>query len=270
MKRTVLVTGASAGIGKATALHLAQQGYTVYGTARRLASMQDLQQAGIHVLAMDVTDEDSMVSGVQQILAAEGTIDVLVNSAGFGSYGAVEDVPLTDAKYQLDVNLFGAARLTQLVLPAMRAQHWGKIVNISSVGGKLANPFGAWYHASKFALEALSDSLRNEVKPFGIDVVVIEPGGIQSEWAGIAHDSLLKVSGHSAYQGMVRKFGDALKTTEAKLPGPDLIADLVQRAIEAKSPRTRYAGGYLAKPLLFLRKVLSDKMMDRLTMSQLR
>ncbi|MES1160050.1 MAG: oxidoreductase, partial [Bacteroidota bacterium] len=194
MKKVVLITGASAGIGKETARLLAGSGYIVYGAARRVDKMADLRALGIKVLAMDVTDETSMKEGIDTLLKAEGRIDILVNNAGFGSYGAVEDVPLADARYQLEVNVFGTARLIQLVLPAMHQQQFGKIVNISSIGGRFATPLGAWYHASKFALEALSDSLRNEVKPFGIDVIVIEPGGVKTEWPGIAADNLLKVS----------------------------------------------------------------------------
>lgn len=270
MKKVVLVTGASAGIGKATALVLAQNGYTVYGAARRVSRLNDLIAHGIKPLAMDVTDDDSMQAGIARILTAEKRIDVLVNNAGFGSYGAVEDVPLSDAKYQLEVNLFGAARLIQLVLPVMRTQRKGTIVNISSIGGKIATPFGGWYHASKFALEGLSDSLRNEVKPFGIDVIVIEPGGIKSEWGGIAFDSLVKISGTTAYREMAGKFADAFKGTENKNPEPEVIGHLVLKAVEAKKPKARYAAGYLARPTLIARKLLSDGMMDKLMMSQIK
>lgn len=269
MKKVVLITGASAGMGKETARLLAQQGYTVYGAARRTDKMQGLLPLGIRPLAMDVTDEAALTQGVAQLIAAEGRIDVLINNAGFGSYGAVEDVPLADARYQLEVNLFGAARLIQLVLPQMRAQGAGKIVNISSIGGKMATPFGGWYHASKFALEGLSDSLRNEVKPFGIDVILIEPGGIKSEWGGIAVEGLLRTSGHTAYQAGARKFGEASKAIEDKLPGPELIANLIWKAIEARKPRARYVAGYLARPTLLMRQLLSDGLMDKLIMSQL-
>ena len=158
----------------------------------------------------------------------------------------------------------------QLVLPYMRKQQFGKIVNISSIGGKFAMPFGGWYHASKFAIEGLSDSLRNEVKPFGIDVVVIEPGGIKSEWGGIAMDSLAKVSGDTAYKDMVAKMDRSFKEANDKVPGPEIIAELIKKAIEAKKPKARYAAGYMAKPLLFLRKSLSDNLMDKLVMSQMK
>jgi len=270
MNKVVLITGASAGMGKETALLLAKNGYTVYGAARRIDKMNDLKEGGIKTLQLDVTKDDSMVKCVEQIIANEGRIDILVNNAGFGSYGAVEDVPMADAKYQLEVNLFGAVRLIQLVLPAMRQQQGGKIVNISSIGGKMATPLGGWYHASKFALEGLSDSLRNEVKPFGIDVIVIEPGGIRSEWGGIAFDSLLKVSGHTAYQPMADKFAAAFKGTEGKNPPPIIIAELIRKAIEAKRPKARYAAGYMARPALLMKKIFSDRMVDKIIMSQIK
>jgi NAD(P)-dependent dehydrogenase (short-subunit alcohol dehydrogenase family) len=270
MKKVVLITGASAGIGKETARVLAQNGYTVYGAARRVERMADLAPFGVKAIQMDVIDDDSMVKGVAQIITAEKRIDVLINNAGFGSYGAVEDVSIADAKYQLDVNLFGAARLIQLVLPYMRENRWGRIVNISSIGGKMAMPFGGWYHASKFALEGLSDSLRTEVEPFGIDVIVIEPGGIKSEWGGIAMDSLMKVSGDTAYKEMAGRIANSFKTVEDKIPGPILIAELIRKAIGSVKPKTRYVAGYMARPAMLMRKVLSDRMMDRMVLSQIK
>lgn len=270
MKKVVLITGASAGIGEETANFLQQNGYTVYGAARRVERMKALEQLGVKTLKMDVTNDGSVIKGVEQIIAAEGRIDVLINNAGFGSYGAVEDVSMDDARYQLEVNVIGAMRLTQLVLPHMRAQRSGKIVNISSIGGKIAMPFGGWYHASKFAIEALSDSLRQEVAPFGIDVVVIEPGGIQSEWGGIAMDSLVKTSGSGAYHQMVGKMDRSFRAIDGKIPGPDLIAGLIKKAIEANKPKTRYLAGYMAKPARFFRRLLSDRMMDKMLASQMK
>ena len=270
MNKVVLVTGASTGMGEETATYLAKNGYTVYGAARRTDKLKELEPLGIRTLAMDVTNDESMVKGIQQIITAEGHIDILVNSAGFGSFGAIEDVSMKDAKYQLEVNLFGAARLIQLVLPHMRKQHYGKIVNISSIGGKMAMPFGGWYHASKFALEGLSDSLRNEVRSFGIDVIVIEPGGVKSEWGQIAMDSLIKVSGNTAYQSQAEKLASSFKTRSDQNAKPIVIAELIKKAIEAKKPKTRYSAGYMAAPVLFLRKVLSDNLMDKAIMSQLK
>lgn len=268
MKKVVLITGASAGIGKETAILLAKNGYKVYGAARRVDKMNELKSLGISTLVMDVTDDVSMTRGVNQIIQEEGRIDVLVNNAGFGSYGAIEDVRMEDARYQMEVNVFGAARLIQLVLPYMRKHKYGKIVNISSIGGKMATPFGGWYHASKFAIEGLSDSLRNEVKPFGIDVIVMEPGAIKSEWGSIAFDNLMKVSGETAYKETVKRLSTAFKSAESKNSGPEVIASLIREAIEAAHPRTRYVAGYMAKPGIFMRKILSDKMMDKLIMGQ--
>jgi short-subunit dehydrogenase len=268
MKNTVLITGASAGIGKATAIYLAKNGYNVYGAARRVDKMQDLIVHGIKPIQLDVTDDTSAAACVEQILREAGSIDILVNNAGFGSEGAIEDVPLKDAKYQMEVNVFGAMRLSQLVLPKMRENRYGKIVNISSVGGKIALPLGGWYHASKFAMEALSDSMRMEVKPFGIDVIVVEPGGVKSEWGDIAIESLLRVSGDSAYKEMVHGAEKSFKRTENNNSEPIVIAKLIEKGIKARQPKTRYAGGSMAKMLLFLRSVLSDKMLDRLILSQ--
>lgn len=270
MKKVVLITGASAGIGKETAAFLQKNGYIVYGAARRTDRLKELEQLGVKTMVMDVTDDASMVKGIQTIISAEGRLDILVNNAGFGSYGAVEDVTIEDARYQLEVNVFGAARLIQLALPHMRKQRFGKIVNISSIGGKFATPFGGWYHASKFAIEGLSDSLRNEVRSFGIDVIVIEPGGIKTEWGDIAMDSMRKVSGDTAYKALVAKMDDSFKEIEDKIPGPELIAKLIKKAIEAKKPKARYAAGYMAKPVLFLRRILPDRLMDKVIMSRMK
>ena len=270
MQKTVLITGASAGIGKATAIYLAQNGYTVYGAARRVEKMQELASYGIKPVALDVTKDESIMACVEQIFNEAGSIDILVNNAGFGSYGAIEDVALSDAKYQLEVNVFGAMRLAQLVLPKMRENRYGKIINVSSVGGKIASPLGGWYHASKFALEALSDALRLEVQSFGVNVVVIQPGGTKSEWGNIALDSLLRVSGQTAYAGLVAGFRKSFEKVAGNVPEPIVIAKLIKTSIEAKNPKTRYSGGYMAKPMLFLRQILSDKLFDRMLLSQLK
>ncbi|MEP6464820.1 MAG: oxidoreductase [Parafilimonas sp.] len=270
MKKIVLITGATTGIGKATAIELAKANYVVYGAARRQDKLKELEQYNIKTLRMDVADDALVTQGIETILHNEGRIDVLINNAGFGSYGAIEDVPITDARYQLEVNVFGAARLMQLVLPHMRKQQYGKIVNISSIGGKLATPFGGWYHASKYALEGLSDSLRNEVKPFGIDVILIEPGGVESEWGSIAYDNLIKNSSHSVYRTMAEKFADGLKQTLHKNAKATLIARLIEKAIKAKKPKARYVAGYMATPALLAKKVLSDRMFDAAMMSQLK
>ncbi|WP_077035200.1 oxidoreductase [Pelomonas sp. KK5] len=264
-----LITGASSGMGKDFALRLLAEGYTVYAAARRLERMGDIAASGGLTLAMDVTDDASMVGAVTRILDEQGRIDVLINNAGYGQYGALEDVPVAEGRRQMETNLIGLARLTQLCLPTMRAQGRGRILNISSIGGKLATPLGGWYHASKFALEGYSDALRNEVRRFGIDVVVIEPGGIASEWSGIATQEAEKHSGTGAYASFVKKFG-ALQQDQRKLPGPRVISDLVVRALRARRPRARYHGGFLAGPMLLLRGLLSDRLFDRLISSAFR
>jgi len=262
-----LVTGASSGIGATTAQRLAALGLTVYAAARRVERLEPLVVDGIRVLAMDVTDEESRRLGIETILAETGRIDVLVNNAGYGSYGAVEDVPANEARAQFDVNLFGAAELIRLVLPAMRAQGSGTIVNISSMGGRLYTPFGGWYHATKYALEALSDCLRMEVAPFGVNVVIIEPGAIRTQWGAIAADRLLASSSGGVYEGRVERTADNLaagsRTGTLLASPPSVVAEAVVRAVTARRPRTRYPVGVGAKPLLFLRAVLPDRVFDR-------
>ena len=262
--KTALVTGASSGIGEATALKLNDLGFTVYGAARRTDRLQQLAARGITPLAMDVTNEDSMRAGVDRIVAETGRVDVLVNNAGYGSYGAIEDVPLSEARDQFEVNVFGAARLTQLVLPQMRDQRSGTIVNITSMGGKIYTPLGGWYHATKFALEALSDCLRMEVKPFGINVVVIEPGGIQTEWPGIAAGKLKQASSGGPYAKQANAVADSLTSdaTARRSSPPTLIADTIAKAVTARRPKTRYAVGYGARPMIFLHDVLPDRAFD--------
>ena len=181
-KRVALVTGASSGLGKDFALRLLAEGYAVYGAARRIERMRDIEAAGGVALTMDVTDDDTMIVAINRMISEQSRIDVLINNAGYGQMGALEDVPIEEGRRQMEVNLVGAARLTQLALPYMRSQKSGKIVNVSSIGGKIAIPLGGWYHASKFALKGYSDALRMEVRPFGIHVIVIEPGGTDTEW----------------------------------------------------------------------------------------
>lgn len=269
MKKTVLVTGASGGIGQATAIYLAQNGYNVYGAARRIEKMQELKTHGIKPIALDVTNEESLITCVEQILKEAGRIDILINNAGSGYYGALEDMPLADAKYQLEVNVFGVARLIQLVLPTMRKNNYGKIVNISSVGGKVTLPMGAWYHASKFALEGLSDALRKEVKPFDIDVIVIEPGGTKSEMTALGSEYMKRVSGKTVYSTLATGVGKMYAAIEKDAADPIVIAKLIKKGIEATNPKTRYVGASGAKLMLFFRKILSDKLFDRMIMSQI-
>ena len=267
-QRVALVTGASSGIGAQTARALHRAGFVVYGAARRVERMRELAEVGVRTLSMDVTDETSLRSGVDRVHAESGRIDVLVNNAGYGSYGAVEDVPLCEARAQFDVNVFGAAALIALVLPGMRERRSGTIVNISSMGGRIYTPMGAWYHATKFALEALSDSLRLEVAPFGIRVVIIEPGAIRTEWGQIAADNLRSVSGDGPYRDLARRTARTLASSSrpdaSMVSGPSVIARTVVTAATARRPRTRYAVGAGAKPLILARTILPDRVFDRL------
>ena len=242
----------------------------MYGGARRVDKMEALERAGGHALALDVTEEDSMAAFVETVLANEGRIDALINNAGYGSYGAVEDVPLEEARRQFDVNLFGLARMIQLVLPTMREQRSGTIVNISSMGGKMYTPMGAWYHATKHALEGFSDCLRYELAPHGVRVVVVEPGAIQTEWGGIASDSLMETSGTGAYADMARSTKRAMDGAYEKggATPPEVIARTIGKAVSAQKPRTRYLVGQYAKPLVALRRLVPDRMFDAILRSQ--
>jgi NAD(P)-dependent dehydrogenase (short-subunit alcohol dehydrogenase family) len=264
--KTALVTGASSGIGEATARKLQTLGFTVYGAARRTDRLESLAADGIRPLAMDVTDEASMQGGIDQIINETGRIDALVNNAGYGSYGALEDVDIDEGRRQFEVNVFGAMRLVQLALPHMRAQRSGTIVNITSMGGKIYTPLGGWYHGTKFALEALSDCLRLEVKPFGIDVVVIEPGGIATEWGGIAADFVHQTSGNGPYAAQAEAVAKSLRSEANgnRNSPPSVIADAIGKAVTATKPKTRYAVGYGAKPLITARGLLNDRQFDAL------
>jgi NAD(P)-dependent dehydrogenase (short-subunit alcohol dehydrogenase family) len=266
MDKIALVTGASSGIGEATAQQLLADGCKVFAAARRLERMQSLAALGATLLPLDLTDDASIIRTVEAIKTGAGRLNVLVNNAGYGSYGAIEDVPLEEARRQFEVNVFGLARLCQLVLPMMRAQKSGKIVNVTSIGGKIWEPFGAWYHATKFAVEGLSDSLRVEVRSFGIDVIIIEPGAIKTEWGGIASEGLLRASGDGPYASYAQRHARLLGTADKSnlASPPDVVAKTIARAVRARRPKTRYATGGGAHTILFLHRVLSDRMFDRL------
>ncbi|MFF7476694.1 oxidoreductase [Streptomyces sp. NPDC008092] len=264
--KTALVTGASSGIGEATAIKLHELGYTVYGAARHEGGLADVAAAGVIPLIMDVSDDESMLAGFRQIIAETGRIDVLVNSAGYGSYGAVEDVSMEEARRQAEVNVFGAMRLAQLALPYMREQRGGKIVNVTSMGGKFYSPLGGWYHASKYALEALSDCLRLETRPFGIDVVIIEPGNIRTGGNVVTAAKLQEASGTGPYATQATAVLAAF-TSEANArreSPPSVIAEAVAKAVTARRPKTRYAAGFGARPLITLRGIISDRAFDGL------
>jgi len=270
MGKIALITGASSGMGKSTAKILHSQGYTVYGAARRLEEMQDLTDYGISIVSLDLTKDESIVNCINTILEKEGRLDILINNAGYGSYGAVEDVSIEEAKRQFEVNMFGLARITQLVLPKMRYHKFGRIVNISSMGGKIYTPFGAWYHATKHAVEGWSDCLRLEVKPFGIEVVVVEPGGIKTSWGTIAAEHLRKTSGKGAYSIFANKVADGMEKTYTNnsLTDVDVLGNVISNAATTKNPKTRYVKGYMAKPAIAIRKWFGDNTFDKMIMSQ--
>lgn len=266
MSKTVLVTGASSGMGKETARKLLADGYTVYVAARRIDRMADLEALGATALAMDISRDEQIVAAVERITTESGGVDVLINNAGFGSYGAMEDTTLEDARYQFEVNLFGLARLTQLVLPYMRGKKAGRIINISSMGGRIYTPLGSWYHATKHALEGWSDCLRIELASFGIDVVIIEPGAIDTEWGGIMVDQMMERSGQGPYRDQAQRMADAAGGDGSPVA---LIADVIVKSAVAKKPKTRYVAGKYARQLLTLRKLVSDRMFDRIIKSQI-
>lgn len=279
VSKAVLITGCSSGIGRATARRLAAGGWTVYATARRPESIADLEAAGCRTLALDVTDEASMVAAVRQVEATHGAVGVLVNNAGYSQSGAIESVPLEAVRRQFETNVFGLARLTQLVLPRMRDQRWGKIVNLGSMGGRLVFPGGGWYHATKFALEAVSDALRFEVRGFGIDVILLEPGLITTEFAQAASASLEGVGGSpgaadgdpyaafnatvesatkDAYSGPLRLFG----------AGPERVAKVIERSIRKRRAPTRVTITPSAKLTIPTRRLLPDRAWDTLMRAQ--
>lgn len=267
MTPVALVTGASSGIGAAIAHRLLAAGYRVYAAARRAERMGELAQAGARLLPFDVADEAATATAVATIRTETGRLDALINNAGYGSFGALEDVPPAEARRQFDVNLFAPARLIQLCLPLMRAQKAGRIVNVSSIGGRIGEPFGAWYHASKYALEGLSDCLRQELYPFGINVILIEPGLIRTDWPRIASDSLLAASKSGPYAAAARATAAFLRSEKgfaAVASDPDVIARAVLKALRARRPRARYAVGAGAKPILFFNHWLPDGVKDAL------
>ncbi|HEV2058617.1 MAG TPA: oxidoreductase [Solirubrobacteraceae bacterium] len=275
----VLITGCSSGIGHATAKHLYARGWTVYATARRREALADLHEAGCHTLALDVTDEQSMRRAVNEVEEREGAVGVLVNNAGYSQSGAIETVAMDAVRTQFETNVFGLARMCQLVLPKMRAQRAGKIVNLSSMGGRLTFPGAGFYHATKYAVEAISDALRFEVQGFGIQVIVVEPGLIRTRFAESAVGSMIPAAGGEADgSGPYGDFNAAVMTASvqayevgpmARLGGPpQAVARKIEKAISAGRPRTRYTVTPSARVLLGLRAVLRDRAWDAFVSSQ--
>ncbi|ANK60826.1 oxidoreductase [Loigolactobacillus backii] len=264
MKKVVLITGASSGIGEATAIRLKRAGFIVYAAARRMERMRHLVGLGINIINLDVTVAESRENVIKTILASEGRLDILINNAGYGAYGAVEDVSLAEGKNQFEVNVFGAIALIKLALPIMRHQGSGRIINTSSIGGKIYQPMGAWYMGTKHALEGMLDSLRTEVSQFGIDIVIIEPGCTKTEWPGIARKKLLAVSGQTAYAKTAQKAGAMLSLFNQFGSDTSVIANVMEKAACARRPKTRYVAGAGSTISLVGRKYLSDRTFDAL------
>ena len=258
----ILVTGASSGIGYSTAKALALEGHTVYAAARRVSMMEPLREFGVTPVYLDVCSSSSISSCLDTV----GPIDVLVNNAGYGSLGAIECVSLEEARRQLDVNLFGLAALCQAVLPGMRSRGFGRIINVSSVAGRSVMYFGGWYHVSKYAVEAFSDALRIEMGPLGVDVVLIEPGGIKTSWGLIAADHLAESSAGLPYATDALREASVLRQAYSSniLSGPSAVAKAIVRAVHARRPRTRYLVGFGSGLLIFLHTVLPDRWWDSL------
>src|SRR4051812_39652290 len=274
--RAALVTGCSSGIGRATAERLAVSGWTVYATARKPQTLGELEARGCRTLALDVTDEASMRDAVAAVEADHGAVGALVNNAGYSQSGAVETVPMEKVREQFETNVFGLMRLCQLVLPAMRAARRGRIVNLSSMGGRLVFPGGGVYHATKYAVEAISDALRFEVKGFGVEVIVIEPGLIVTNFGGTAQGSIGNGSDEGevdAYASFNKAVGEATagayEGPTAKLGGPpEAVAKVIDKAISSKRPRPRYTVTPSAKLLMTQRRLVSDRMWDRMMRTQ--
>lgn len=264
--KTILITGASSGIGYQTAELLAKAGNQVFGAARHVNAMDPLKKLGVIPIVMDVTSESSIKNGLQAIIQKAGKIDILINGAGYGSFGAIENVTIAEAKRQFDVNVSGLTALTKLVLPYMKKQHSGKIINISSMAGRFSSSLAGWYFASKHAVEALSDSLRMEVKRFGIKVVLIEPGAIKSNWSHIAMDHLVKSSRGTDYEKVANKMArQTNKIYASKFASkPSLVAKKIKKVVDSNHLRPRYLFGFSAKPTIFFNAILPTRLMDKL------
>ena len=267
-QKVVLITGTALGIGKSTAEYLIDRGHIVYGGDIHIEENLYLNDIGGIALEMDVTNQNHVDNAVEKIISEQGRIDVLVNNAGLGVYGAIEDVSMDDIYYQYDVNLFGLARVTKAVLPHMREKENGTIINISSVLGETYGPLAGWYLSTKHALEGWSDALRVELKKFNIDVVVVQPGAINTNFSNVTKTYIDKYRENSPYQHL---YGEPITDTGNDIlsnqSDPIVIAKVINKAMEARNPKTRYAAGAYSKLGIFLRKIMTDKMFDRFILS---
>ena len=262
--KVILITGTALGIGKSAAEYLIDKGHIVYGGDILVEENLYLNDIGGIALEMDVTNQEHIDKAVQQIINEHGRIDVLVNNAGLGVYGAIEEVTMEDAYYQYDVNLFGLARVTKSVLPYMREQKSGTIINISSVLGEPYGPLAGWYLSSKHALEGWSDALRVELKEFDIDVVIVQPGAINTNFFNVSRSYLDKYKQGSNYSHLYGEpVADSENSVLSNQSEPIVIAKVINKAINAKNPKTRYSAGAYSKLGIFLRRIMTDKMFDR-------
>ena len=271
VSRAVLITGCSSGIGRATALRLAAAGWTVYASARRPETLEELGRAGCRLLPLDVLDDRSMRAAVESVVEIEGAVGVLVNNAGYGQYGAVESVPMDLVRRQFDTNVLGPARLIQLVLPGMRRQRWGRIVNVSSMGGRLTFPGGGYYHATKHALEAPTDALRFEVARFGVHAILVEPGLIRSGFAEAAATTVEETGRtddpYAAFNSAVIRITQDTYVNRwlVRFGGtPDDVARTIERALGSRRPRARYRVTTSASLMIAQRRLLPDRLWDRM------
>lgn len=266
-KEVILVTGASSGMGRETAIRLAKEGYVVYAAARRLDKLSELKSNSCIPLELDITNDESIVNAIKLIEKHHGGVDVLFNNAGIAILGSVEEMTIEDARKTFDVNVFGLARLTQLVIPYMRKKGAGKIINNSSIAGKTHGPITAWYAASKHAVEGFNSCLRVELQPFGIHVVAIRPGAISTGLIGSYVDELMETSGKGAYGKMTKAVADWSKSRDCNpkySSHPSVIADCVLKIVQSKKPKTAYMVGKTSKQMIWSRRLLSDRTLDNM------
>jgi NAD(P)-dependent dehydrogenase (short-subunit alcohol dehydrogenase family) len=262
--KVALVTGASSGIGKATAIALQASGYITYATARHPHALTLLQALELHPLQLDVTDEESMRAAIHTIEAENGGVDVLVNNAGYGEMGPIEEISMERVRRQFETNVFGLIRLSQLVLPSMRRQGWGRIVNVSSMGGEFTTPLAGIYHASKYAVESISDALRFEVEPFGVDVIIIQPGAVRTPLAEATVQAIhsLPDSPYTAQLEGFQRMAEANIRQGSAVLEPEDVASVIVEAVMAEQPLTRYKVGVLAEQMVMMRRHFSDRDWD--------
>ena len=273
-KKTVLITGAASGIGKATAIAFVKKGYLTYATDKNTGNMQDLEKLGCRIRNIDVTIDSNMVGAIKEIEAETGGIDILVNNAGYGQNGVIEELSIDKIRKQFEVNVFGLIRMTQLVLPKMRSRKSGRIINIGSVGGDFTTPGASAYHASKWALESFNDGLRGELRPFGIEVVLVKPGGVYTDFMNTANKLYPEPLADGTYNEFRAKFvaqSNAIFDLKKKTYGiltPEKVAAVVLKAAERKRPKTRYKIGALAKITPIIHSLLSARSFDKFLLKQ--